>query len=167
MTRTSRADRPVRGDRGATLIIAIGFVVMIGTIAAGLSSLVVSAMGDRLILAELRDRQYAADGAIELAVAHVRSLDVAHGGTCSAPPGHIVDVLNEQSIRVDWKHSCTSVRGGDGVVVQQRNATFVACPDTGAACTPSTAVISAQINFQQSTAGAVTHTYVQTWSVTG
>ena len=97
MTRTSRTDRPVRGDRGATLIIAIGFVVMIGAIAAGLSSLVVSAMGDRFILAELRDRQYAADGAIELAVAHVRSLDAAHGGTCSAPPGHIVDVLNEQS----------------------------------------------------------------------
>jgi len=152
-------------DRGSTLIIAIGFVMAIGSIAAGLSALVVSSMNSRGTLIELRDTEYAADGAIEAAIAEVRTQPGDLSSACGDMAGSRVEVLNGQSIRVDWYNACGVVRGGDGAVVAQRNVIFAACPDTGATCLEDAIVIRAQVNFEQTTTGAVTETFVQTWSV--
>ena len=95
----NRTPEPSR-DRGAALIIAIGFVVMIGAIAAGLTSMVTSGIGNRIALERLRDRQYAADGAIEVAVATMRiSLD-AGTATCGDAWAESAN-LNGVDIRVE------------------------------------------------------------------
>ena len=59
-------------DRGAALILAVAFVVMFGSIGAGLAALVTSSVNNRGSLESVRDRQYAADGAIEDAIVQVR-----------------------------------------------------------------------------------------------
>ena len=67
---------PVRNrshDAGAVLILAIGFVVLIGAIGAALIGIVGSSVGSGRALDEVRVRQYAAEGAVEAAIGLVRS----------------------------------------------------------------------------------------------
>jgi len=152
-------------DRGASLIMAIGFMVLIGAIAAGLSSLVTSSNYNRLSLDIVRDRQYAADGAIEEAVTRVRFLDRSSDGSCEASAGSSTSVLNQLTIRVDWANACGVVRTVAGELVAQRNVVFSACVDTGAACPENDVIVRAQVNFEQADTGRVSRTWVQSWSV--
>jgi hypothetical protein len=143
---------------------AIGFVVMIGAISAGLAGLVTSSLNNRGNLELVRDRQYAADGAIEEAISQVRSGLAPTPAPC-ASSGSIVDMLNDVTIRVDWRHVCGVVRGADGAIVAQRNVVFAACVDTATECSDGDVIIRAQVNFEQDASSAVTATYVQSWSV--
>ena len=108
--RTVSVHDPAR-DRGAALIIAIGFVVMIGAIAAGLTSMVTSGVGNRIALEDLRDRQYAADGAIEDAdrdharLPRCRQRDVRRRLRRSSVS------LNGVDIRVESAVTCNAVLG--------------------------------------------------------
>lgn len=156
---------PVDRDRGATLIMAIGFMVLIGAIAAGLSSLVTSSNYHRLTLDVVRDRQYAADGAIEEAITSVRFLDRSSDGSCEATAGNSVTAINDLKIRVDWENVCGVVRTVSGELVAQRNVVFSACVDTGVACPERSVIVRAQVNFEQADSGEVTRTWVQSWSV--
>lgn len=159
---------PERGperDRGASLIMAIGFVVLIGAIAAGLSAMVTSSNFNRISLAGVRDRQYAADGAVEEAITSVRFLDRTGDGSCEASAGASTSELNQLRIRVDWENVCGVVRTETGELVAQRNVVFSACFDLGAPCTEDEVIVRAQVNFEQATTGDVTRTYVQSWSV--
>jgi hypothetical protein len=165
--------RPHHEDRGAALILAIGFVVMIGAISGGLAALATSGLNNRNSLAVVRNREYAADGAIEKAIALVRPL------SCTPASGSVVDsTVNGVAIRVDWINACGVVQGGDrgttasasaldGAVVLQRNVIFSACvdPAPSTTCDPAKVIIRAQVNFEQALVGAVTSTYVQSWSV--
>jgi hypothetical protein len=160
-----RHQRTQPRDAGASLIMAIAFVVMIGAISAGLAGLVASSLNNRVNLELVRDRQYAADGAIEQAIAQVRG-EVGPPLTRCASDGSIVDAtLNDIAIRVDWLHACGVVRASDGTVVAQRNVTFSACVDTGAPCLDFDVIIRAQVNFEQAGSSAADATYVQSWSV--
>jgi hypothetical protein len=154
-------------DRGASLILAIGFVLMVGSIGAGLSALVTSSLANRGALEVVRNREYAADGAIEIAIALVRADARLPLPFCAAPtaPGYLVQALNQSTIRVDWQSACGAVRGADGTIVAQRNVIFSACESTGSACLSGAVIIRAQVNFEQAATGAVTNTYIQTWSV--
>ncbi len=152
-------------DRGASLIMAIGFMVLIGAIAAGLSSLVTSSNYNRLSLDIVRDRQYAADGAVEEAVTAVRFLDRSSDGSCEASAGSSTSDLNQLKIRVDWENVCGVVRTVAGELVAQRNVVFSACVDTGDACRDGDVIVRAQVNFEQADTGEVTRTWVQSWSV--
>lgn len=156
--------RAAERDRGASLIVAIGFVMMIGAITAGLSALVTSSMNDRVSLTTVRNRQYAADAAVESAVAQVRS---QYDGrvSCTAAAGSASTTTNSIAIRVQWTSACTAVRTADGTPVTQRNVVFTACPDAGAACAEAEVIVRAQVNFERTATGAVTRTYVQSWSV--
>ena len=170
MTRR-RARTASTSDAGASLIMAIAFVLMVGAISGGLVSLAASGLGNRGTLQALRNRQYAADAAVVQAITAVRPL------ACTPTTGSLVDSsVNAISIRVDWENVCGVVQGGDvgstataagadGTVVAQRNVIFSACADTGSACVPSAVIIRAAVNFQQVHGGDVTRTYVQTWSV--
>lgn len=157
--------RKTGGDSGAALILAVGFVLMVGTVSGGLASLATSSLNNRNTLETLRNREYAADGAIESAISQVRVL------TCTSAAGSIVDAsMNAISIRVDYLNACGVVQGTDGSVVAQRNVIFFACLNTGSPCSdsavpPAPVIIRAQVNFQQALTGAVTKTYVQSWSV--
>ena len=148
-------------DRGAALVLAIGFVVMVGGIGAGLAALVSSSLNNRTALEQIRDRQYAADGAIEIAIAQQAERAAS---ACAGDTGATSVTLNEVAIRVEWQNACAVVRGGDGLLYAQRNLLFVACSDTGAGCGDDS-IIRAQVNFEQDPSGGVTRTSIQSWSV--
>jgi hypothetical protein len=162
----SRSTRTQDRDAGASLILAIAFVVMIGAISAGLASLVTSSLNNRGSLEFVRDRQYAADGAIEEAISQLRVAPGSPLAACASADGSIVDTdLNGIDIRVDWRNVCGVVRGSDGTVVTQRNVIFSACLDQGVECPEADVIIRAQVNFEQAIPGVVTNTFVQSWSV--
>ncbi|HEY0519762.1 MAG TPA: hypothetical protein VGC84_09755 [Ilumatobacteraceae bacterium] len=159
-TRRTRGD-----DSGAALILAVAFVVMVGAISGGLASLATSGLNNRNTLEVIRNREYAADGAIENAIAQVRT------STCASTAGTLVDAsMNAVSIRVDWLNACGVVQSPDGSVVAQRNVIFTACVDISSPCSDTAVpvapvIIRAQVNFEQPLGGAVTKTFVQSWSV--
>lgn len=163
----TRSARTQDRDAGASLILAIAFVVMIGAISAGLASLVTSSLNNRVSLELVRDRQYAADGAIEEAISQLRLDPGSPLTACASAPGSNDDTLNTIKIRVEWFNACGVVRGSDGTVVAQRNVIFSACLylGPGVECPEADVIIRAQVNFQQSSSGAVTKTFVQSWSV--
>lgn len=163
MTRTTSTHDPAR-DRGAALIIAIGFVVMIGAIAAGLTSMVTSGVGNRIALEQLRDRQYAADGAIEDAVATMRIYLDAGKVTCADAWAQSVS-LNGVDIRVESAVTCNAVLAGDGFPVVQASGSFVACDDRRSACDDREIVVRALVAFEADAGGRVVGTAVRSWSV--
>jgi hypothetical protein len=162
----NRRARRTRGDdTGAALLLAVGFVLMVGSISGGLAGLALTSLNNRNTLETLRNREYAADAAIETAIARVRTR------TCATASDFLTDAtVNAIDIRVDWVNACGAVQIADGSVVSQRNVIFAACLNTGSPCSdvavPAVPVIiRAQVNFEQTLGGAVTKTYVQSWSV--
>jgi hypothetical protein len=157
------AVRRVRGERGASLILAIAFMVVIGAISAAVISTTSSGIQDRVALDQARDREYAADGAIETTIAQARGLS----GACPTPPATPFN-LNNVKIHVDC--STALVAGSNGLLLSLGDLLFVACVATGSgggtACTSSTGtdppIINAQVNFQGT---APSTTFVQAWSV--
>jgi hypothetical protein len=154
-------------DRGAALIVAIAFVVMIGSIGAGLAGLITSSSNNQISLQMLRNRQYAADGAVEQAIATVRGLDRQTTASCSTADGTSAARINTVDIHVDWQSICSVVRGTDGIVVTQRDVIFVACSDAGGACADDAIILRARVNFRDDPTGTVADTLVQSWSVNG
>ena len=159
---TARRRRNADKDSGAALILAIGFVVMIGAISGGLAALATTSLSSRTTLETVRDREFAADGVIEQAITQVRLLN------CSSPNSSVLGTLNQVPIRVEWVNACdpTSVHSSDGISYAQRNVIFTACvdPGGGAACLAENVIIRAQVNFEPA-AGTVTKTYIQSWNV--
>jgi type II secretory pathway pseudopilin PulG len=158
---TRQSVRRQHNDSGAALLLAIGFVLMISAISAGLASLATSSLNNRATLELVRNRQYAADGAIQQAISQVRGL------TCASTNGYTEDTLNAIAIRVDWVTDCSrTVPSSDGTAYPQRDVIFGAClkPLAPAACGPTDVIIRAQVNFEPQS-GPVTKTFIQTWSV--
>jgi hypothetical protein len=182
---TARRPRTPHPDSGASLVLAIGFMLMVGLISAGLIGLTTSSLTNRNTLQVLRNRQYSADGAVQSAIVKVRldtNTAVANNlaSTVCSMNGSIVDAsmpLNGGAIRVDYVNVCGVIQSGnrgataqasasDGTVVGQHNVIFSACLNTGAACVPANVIIRAEVNFQQGQYDAlVTKTYILSWSV--
>lgn len=157
---------PVRhADSGAALILAIGFVLMVGAISAGLASLATSSLNNRTTLDSVRTREYAADAAVQVAISDVRGASISALGACSTPGGSSVTTASSVTIRVDWTNACSAISAADGTVVVQHNVIFIACDSTGQACADTSMIIRARINFQQLGNGPVTRTFVQSWHV--
>jgi hypothetical protein len=141
------------------LLLAIGFVLMISAISAGLAAAATSSLNNRTTLGVVRNREFAADGAIEKSITQVRPLD------CTTLSGLTQDTTNGVAIRVDWTTDCShGVPSSDGGDYLQRNVVFSACLDKLAQCQNADVIIRAQINFEPR-AGTVTKTFVQAWSV--
>jgi Tfp pilus assembly protein PilX len=158
----------VRADeRGASLVLAIAFLVVIGAIAMATLSLITSGLNNRRTLDDIRDREYGADAAIEYAIAHLRTKTSPTGGPgiedCEAglPASYSIDGA---SYHVDCQNALASTLDG----FMQRNVIFFACEGTSD-CTAENEIIRAQVNFQAIGGGAapvvVTRTWVQSWSV--
>lgn len=159
--------RPRRADQdsGAALILAIGFVVAVGTISGGLAGLATSGLTNRNAIEVMRDREYAADSAVEAAISQVRTVITCSPSTGFAPPiaGSLIP------IRVDWVTTCPFVavqNAAPGTTYAQRNVTFSAClnPAPTSVCDPAKLIIRAVVNFEPAT-GLVVKTRVQAWSV--
>jgi hypothetical protein len=172
--------RVQRDERGAALILAIAFMLVIGAISSVLLSSVTSGLHARSALDHARNREYAADGLIEYAIAQARTpvatwdagsppsvsafLSSASRNRCGGPYapslGNVPAEahLNNVDIHVD----CTPAPAQTRLGYLQRNAIFRACLDTGAPCTDTSAIVRGQVNFSDS--GSTT---VQAWSVNG
>lgn len=148
-------------DSGAALLLAVGAVLMVSAIIAGLTAAAASSLQNRNTLGILRNREWAADSAIELSITQVRQLD------CSSASGFTPDTTNGVAIRVDWATDCASgVPSSDGSNYLQRNVVFSACLDAipSVQCPDVNVIIRAQVNFEPRT-GTVIKTSVQSWSV--
>jgi Tfp pilus assembly protein PilX len=171
--------RMQQDERGAALILAIAFMLVIGAVGGAVLSSVTSGLNDRVALDNARNREYAADGLIDYAIAKARApvtswnagtppsvtafLSSASSIGCGGPYRSGVagaPALNDvnNNLRVD----CTPAPGQTRAGALTRNAIFTACPDTGAVCTDAAAIVRAQINFSDSGS-----TIVQAWSVNG
>jgi Tfp pilus assembly protein PilX len=149
-----------RDERGATLIFAIGFLVVIGAITAAALGFVTSGITQRGILDTVRNRQYAADAAVENVIAQVRNdpnagTDVA-ANVCPSTPTY-----DNVKIRV----TCTSAPQLTVGLLLLRNVVFSACVDDGSACTNSNTILRAEVNFAGASDGPVTGVTIQSWSV--
>jgi hypothetical protein len=159
-----RRPRRHHEDSGTSLIVAIGFVLMVGSISAGLIGLATSGLNNRASLDVVRNRQYAADAAIEQAIAGVRgSVDCSTANGSTPTPYLPFDGV---AIRVVWTCATSTAPMSDGGVYAQRNIilqAFCANP-ADANCNVTTEIIRAQVNFEPAS-GPVTKTYVQSWNV--
>ncbi len=156
--------RVERDERGASLVLAIVFMVVAAAIGAGMTAAVTSGVNDTTALAAARNREYAADGAIETSIARVRG--IANAGIAAPGCPNIYNPgLNGVPIRVDCANTPSVARTPTGTVVIQNNVTFMACLDQtpSVPCTSANAIINAVINYEAN--GAQESAFVEAWSV--
>ena len=166
--------RARRDERGASLLLAVAFMVVIGGIGAAIVTAVTSGVRDRSALDVGRNQQYAADGAIENAIAAIRAITPAAGyqgpAFATSPCGALANhSLNSVTIHVD----CTGVPGRTLSGFLQQNVVFTAClagDVVSGACptSPDKTIVRAQVNFQSVGSGAafqIQRTWIQSWSV--
>ena len=147
-------------DSGAALLLAIGFVLLVSAISAALAALIVSSTATGSTLELVRNRQYAADAAIEYAINEVRLTNLSDDPTCGDSR-----TFNNVDIHVDCRYAISVFGTDNNEVLSQRNVIFEACKDVGSACTDENVIIRAQVNFEQRYTGQVTKTFIQSWSV--
>ena len=158
--------RRMQGERGASLVLAIAFMVVVGAISSAVLATTTSGLQDRVVLDQARDREYTADAAIEIAITRVRNT----GGTCGS--GDVPLTMSQDNtnikIHVDCQASPSYITLPDNTIATQNNIVFTACVFSGSGngnpCTAASTIINAQVNFQGSSPAK---TYVQSWSVNG
>jgi hypothetical protein len=162
-------DRIKCDERGASLILAIAFMLVAGAIGAGLTTSVTSGINDSSVLAVARDREYAAEGAIDYAIVQIRQSDPATSiGLVACPSQTKTNMPLLGSQTVDIRVDCAPAPELTTDLSARNNVILTACVDTGQPCDPAKVLIRAEINFQVSgTPPQVTRTFVQTWSVNG
>jgi hypothetical protein len=161
--------RPRRADQdsGAALILAIGFVVAVGTISGGLAGLATSGLTNRNAIEVMRDREYAADSAIEAAITQVRTTLITPAPCVASSDSAVSGTAIP--IRVDWATTCELVdlqNDATGAKYPLRNVTFTACvnPTPTSVCASAAVIIRAVVNFEPA-GGPVAKTLVQAWNV--
>lgn len=154
-----------RDEEGVALVLALSFMVLVGLVTSALLSSLISSVEQRSVLDNVRNRQYAADAAVEKDIVRVRLLggDGAGSAPCE-PPTRIPYQLNGFTIHVD----CTNIRTTTRTGFDQRNVVFTSCIDTGSACTAANTIVRAQVNYEGQGVGTptITKTYIQSWTVT-
>ena len=157
-------------ERGAALIFAIVFVVVVSAIGGAMFSSLATGQYDRTTLDLTRNREYAADAAVEADIALVRSNLTSGATPCPATPFSPSPSLESPPVPITV--TCSYSQGETLSGFLQRNATFSAkctllqppvCPNIGQ-------IVGAQVNFQSPSPltaqqVTVTGTYVQSWTV--
>jgi hypothetical protein len=155
--------RVERDEQGVALVLALSFMVLVGLVTSALLSSLISSVGQRSALDGVRNRQYAADAAVEQEIARVRALPAPGAGSAPcAPSSPISYLLNGYTIHVD----CTNVRTMTFTGFEQRNVVFTSCVQTGSPCTTANTIVRAQVNYegQGAPTPTVTKTYIQSWT---
>jgi hypothetical protein len=166
---SSATHRRLRGERGASLILAIAFLVVAGGVGAAAVSSVTSGISDRVALDQARDRQYAADAGIVSAIGMVRQNMTSGSALNPCIATTTFPTFNDVQIQVTCNYVPTVTQGSQFL---QRNVVFSACT-TGQTCPNANinnVIIRAQVNFASPSIATdptitVTRTYVQAWSV--
>jgi hypothetical protein len=167
--------RATRDEQGAALIFAIGFVVVIGALAATLYTPLNTGFSNRNALDDARNREYGADAGIQYAIATVRQTMPADNGVFSGagfdpcgpyayPPGG--GSLNGFQFSVKCEPSSSTSIGG----FVERDVVFTAYCVSGPNCDSTAPIIRAQVNYEAVGTGdsyQVSHTYIRSWSVNG
>jgi hypothetical protein len=159
---------PKNYESGAALVLALGFVLLVGAISAGLLSYISTTSGNTVSLNAVRNRQYAADGTIEQAIAlHRAALDNDPNAPCNNPIVASAQIMPAPvpAIRVDCFLAPSLVAAG-GHFLKLDNVIFRACDASlGDTCSPSNTIVETQVNFAHSGSSPVSQTYIQAWSV--
>jgi hypothetical protein len=138
-----------REEDGAVLLIALGFLTFIGVVAAVLLGYAVTSMRATSSLRDIRSREYAADGVVDVAINKIRG-----SITGSNSPNCLAATVNGVAMRVD----CTDT-AGTGIDV-----TFTACPASGPQPCPADQVkLVAQVHYTRSVTPAAVA--VNAWSL--
>jgi hypothetical protein len=165
-----------RDERGAALVLAIVFMLVLGSISAAGLSLLASGLHSRVGLDVVRNRQYAADAGVEAAIVAARpavttwatdtyaayAVDPQTAGNAflssAGCGGARTSSLNSVKITVDC-FPAPALHAG----YFEFNVIFsAACTN----CSTSTPIVHAQINYDFDVqGGTVKSTYVQSWSV--
>ena len=163
--------RRLHGESGAALLLAIAFLVVIAGISGAVMSSVTSGLNNRTALDQVRNRQYAADGAIEAAIADVRARMTS--GQAQTPCATALPTHTLEDPAITIQVDCTFVPQPTRSGYFQRNVIFAAhCASAQPPQCPNTTgtIIRAQVNFASDAvldapSIAVSRTYVQSWSV--
>src|SRR5262249_47879413 len=140
-----------RDESGAALIFAIATMVVIGAISATLFTPLLTSSNGRTILDGARDREYAADAAIQYGIANVRAMPAptTFSGPGFSPCGPYSYNLNNVSINVTCDPKATPSVSG----FLERDVIFTAyCTSPG--CNSAAPVIRAQVNYEAAGFGA-------------
>jgi hypothetical protein len=158
-----RARLTHRDEQGVAIVLALAFIVLVGVVTTALLSSLTSSVNQRTTLDKVRDRQYAADAAVERDIARVRGLGAPGAGLVACGGPQTYSGVNAVTIRVECTNVPTLTRTG----YIQRNVVFTSCVDTGAACTSAKTIVRAQVNYEAADAEtpAITKTYIQSWTV--
>ena len=157
--------RARRDESGVALVLALSFMVLVGLVTSALLSSLISSVEQRSVLDNVRNRQYAADAAVEKDIARVRALGgVGAGSQPCEPVSRIPYSLNGYTIHI----TCTNVRTFTITGFDQRNVVFASCLDTGSGeCTATNTIVRAQVNYEGegSPTPIISKTYIQSWTV--
>ena len=157
--------RARRDESGVALVLALSFMVLVGLVTSALLSSLISSVEQRSVLDNVRNRQYAADAAVEKDIARVRGLGgLGAGSQPCAPVSRIPYSLNGYTIHI----TCTDVRTSTITGFDQRNVVFASCLDAGSGeCTSTTTIVSAQVNYEGEglPTPIISKTYIQSWTV--
>lgn len=148
-----------RDEQGVALVLALSFIVLVGLVTSALLSSLVSAVNERGVLDDVRNRQYAADGAVEDSIAAVRGIGAPGPGQAACGPYNRPS-MNGVTIHVD----CTPVPVLTRTGFLQRNVVFTSCLGS-ATCTTANTIVRAQVNYESADGTTITKTYIQSWTV--
>ena len=148
-----------RDEQGVALILALSFMVLIGLVTTALLSSLMGAVGSRSELDDVRNRQYAAEAAVERAIATVRT--IGGQGPAREPCGpYDGSTLNGFTVHVDCTPTPTTTRG----LLLQRNVVFTSCLGSST-CNATNTIVRAQVNYETPVDTTVTKTYIESWTV--
>ena len=147
-----------RDEQGVALVLALSFMVLIGVVTTALLSSLISSVGQRSQLDDVRNRQYAAEAAVEGAIASARATPASAGlgATCTSPSRS----LNGITIHVD----CTNIPIPTRTGFTQANTVFTSCVGSST-CTTANTIVRAQVNYESADGTTITKSYIQSWTV--
>jgi len=138
-------EMPDRRQSGAILVLALIFLLIGSFVVIPLAGLATTNLQATAPFITERQLEYAADGAMDLAIETVRysATQGYPGGTC----GSITTTLNGQTVTVDCTSEAPGTSGAAGEDDESRYVSFVACPGGDTSGCPGQSFLSATADY--------------------
>ena len=143
--------RRMEGERGASLILAIVFMVVIGAISAAVLATTTSGLQDRVVLDQARNREYAADGAIEIAITRRPQHTALRAQPAAMPPVTINQTAREDPRRLHLQpvvHRAPRQHDRDAEQHRLHRVRVLGLRQRRPVHCAANTIINAQVNFQ-------------------
>jgi len=160
-------EMPDRRQSGAVLVLALIFLLIGSFVVIPLAGLATTNLQATAPFITERQLEYAADGAMDLAIETVRysAMDGYAGGPC----GPITTTVNGQTVTVDCTSETPGASGAAGENGESRYVSFVACPGGDTSGCSGQSFLSATADYSDFTpTGVVQPGYavrILTWEV--